>query len=271
MLHAVVIGIDQYADPRIRNLECAVRDARAFASLLGERIAPGDRDVTTLFDEQATRVNIMSAIGEDLVMAGQPGDTVIVYFAGHGSPERIAPRDEDVPYLIAHDTEYRRIFSTGIDMANDVTRWFQRLDVDLAVLFLDACFSGAAGGRTFGGPVHTANCQRFREDPISLNDLDLGSGRVIIAAANDDEVAVENKKLGHGVFTYHLMETLRAPVKDRKTIGIATLYDTVAHAVSMATDGRQHPILNGRSVRGALPLFGSDASLPSAAPTDTPS
>ena len=272
MLHAVIIGIDRYADPRIRNLSCAGCDAQIVASLLGDRIAPDERRVTLLLDEQATRDSIMKAIGEDLARASGPADTAIIYFAGHGSPERAAPRDEDLPYLIAHDTDYERIYSTGIDMAHDVTRWLQRLRADLAVVFLDACFSGAAGGRTFGGPVHLANRGRFRDELISVKDLDLGAGRVIIAAADDDEVAIESESLRHGVFTYHLLEALRQSPAGRPTIGVATLYESVADAVHQATGTRQHPVLNGRSVRGALPLLGvsGPAAAPAATTTATP-
>ena len=123
MLHAIAIGIDRYADPRIRDLACARHDAHTFGSLLSERIEPAQRRVTMLLDERATRANIMQAIGEDLVRAARPEDIAIIYFAGHGSPERAAPRDEDRPYLIAHDTQYDRIYSTGIDMIHDVSRW----------------------------------------------------------------------------------------------------------------------------------------------------
>jgi uncharacterized caspase-like protein len=260
MLHAVVVGIDRYADPRIRDLTCARHDAHTFGSLLSERIAPDERCVTMLLDEQATRANIMRSIGEDLARAVGPDDVALIYFAGHGSPERAAPRDEDWLYLIAHDTQFDCIYSTGIDMVRDVTHWLQRLRTRLAVLFLDACFSGGAGGRTFGGPIHLANRDRFLEEPISITDLDLGAGKVIIAAANDDEVALESKSLRHGFFTHHLLDALCQPPAASKQISLAVLYDTVAAAVHEATNARQHPVFNGRNVRGALPLLGVRAA-----------
>jgi uncharacterized caspase-like protein len=267
MLHAILIGIDRHADPRIRDLACARNDAHTFGTLLSERIEPAERRVTMLLDEQATRANIMQAIGEDLVRASQPEDIAIIYFAGHGSPERAAPRDEVWPHLIAHDTQYDRIYSTGIDMVHDVSRWLERLSVRLAVLFLDACFSGAAGGRTFGGPLHVAHRERFRGEPISIADLDPGEGKIIIAAASDDEVALELRSLGHGVFTHHLLEILRRTPSAGRTIGIATLYEAVAGAVYDATHHRQRPVLTGRCVRGALPLLGAGAAGEAAAAT----
>ncbi|WP_428265674.1 caspase family protein [Haliangium sp.] len=261
MLHVVVIGIDRYADPKIRNLTYATSDAQAVGALFAGRIVADQRRVTTLVDEHATRANIMHAIGEDVARAAGPEDVVIIYFAGHGSPERSAPSDDDSLYLIAHDTTYERIYSTGIDMEREVTRWLHRLRARLVVMFLDACFSGRAGGRTFGGPTHLAYRDRFRDDePISIKDLELGLGRVIVAAADDDEVALESASLGHGFFTYHLLEVLRRPPAPAGHIGVATLYDAVAAAVREATESRQHPICNGQNRGAALPLLGARPS-----------
>ena len=261
MLHAVLIGIDCYLDPDIHDLSFARSDAEAFASLLNERIVPAERRVITLLDEQATRQAIMTAIVDTLPEQCGADDVVIIYFAGHGCPERSSARDDDWPYLIAHDTDYQRISATGIDMNQDVASWLERLPTRLAVVFLDACFSGNAGGRTFAGPTFLANRHRFRDEPISLRDLDLGRGRVIIAAADDDEIAEELGHLGHGVFTYHLLDVLgRAPARGLSTIGVGMLYESVAGKVREATMGAQHPVSVGRSVGGALPLLGKNGN-----------
>lgn len=260
MLHATIIGIDRYADRRIRPLSFASRDAETFGRLLSERIRPEDRHVTVLRDEEATREKIMHAIGGEMARRARPDDIAIIYFAGHGSPERRDPRDEDYPFLIAHDTVYDRIYATGISMVYDVKEWLRLLQVRLAVVFLDACFSGAAGGRTFGGPVHAENRGRHADVPISIKDLELGEGRLIIAAADDHEVALERDSLGHGIFTYHLLEILRQPPAAENTIGIGTLYDKLARGVAGATERRQNPVSHGKSLLGALPLLGERAA-----------
>jgi uncharacterized caspase-like protein len=257
MLHAVLIGIDRYRDPDIPDLWFARSDAETFASLLIERILPAERRVVTLLDERATRQAIVTTLVEELPRQCSADDVVLIYFAGHGSPERTSPRDDDWPYLIAHDTDYQRIAATGIDMNHDVAGWLEGLPARLAVLFLDACFSGNAGGRTLAGPTFLAHRNRFRDEPISLQSLELGEGRIIIAAADDDEVAEEVSQLGHGVFTYHLLDVLgQAPAAGSATIGVGTLYELVARKVRDATRGAQRPVSVGRSVGGALPLLG---------------
>ncbi|AUX41098.1 uncharacterized protein SOCE26_025030 [Sorangium cellulosum] len=255
MLHAVSVGVNTYADPRVLNLSCARQDAEAFARLIEQRVAPEERAVRLLVDEEATRENVQVAIGEDLSRAVGPEDVVLLYFACHGSPEMRASKDERSLYLILHDTQYPRIYATGVDMEIDVMRWMHRLgDARLVVLFIDACFSGRAGGRTFKGPL-AAKTYRSEPRKVSLKDLALGSGRLIITAADEDQVAMEEPGLGHGVFTYHLLRALQPTAAEPATIKVGVLYETVATAVAQATDGRQVPILNGQSRMAALPAL----------------
>jgi uncharacterized caspase-like protein len=263
MLHALTIGIDEYRAPGIAPLLCARQDAELFAALLQQRIVPAERSVTVLVDEEAIRPAIIGAL-ESLVAACCRYDIALVYFACHGAPERTSPRDEDWPYLITHDTDYYRIADTALHLERDVLSLLAASRARLTVIFLDACFSGASGGRTFGGPMFLAHRQGFRSEPISLLDLELGRGQLIVAAADDNEAAAESLLLGHGVLTYHLMEVLqRSPATSATaTIGLGTLYEEVASRVREATAGAQHPDSNGRMVGAALPLLGMTSPAP---------
>jgi uncharacterized caspase-like protein len=261
MLHAVIVGVDEYDDAEIPPLSCARRDAETLAGLLSSRIKQDELRMKVLVDKKATRSNVVSAIGEDLPRAVGHDDIVLLYFACHGSPEKELPPDDVSMYLVLHDTDYRRIYSTGIDMERDVLRWMERLrKPKLVLLLLDACFSGRAGGRTLEGPILKASRKepgyRGDDDRISLKDLDLGKGRAIIAGADDTQVALEDTSLGHGVFTYHVLKTLRATRHGARTIPVADLYREVDQAVRLATGGIQEPVFNGRLVHGSFPLLG---------------
>lgn len=259
MLHAVLIGIDKYRDPSIRDLSFARADAESLDKLIEDRIHPAERRVSLLLDEEATLRNIKVAIGEDMPrIATNPQDVILLYFACHGSPETESSPDEVSRYLITHDTEYENIYSTGIDMERDLPRWFERIrKPKFVLLFIDACFSGRAGGRTFEGPRLSHIRARVRDTgPISLKVLDLGEGRLMISACDDDQVAREDRYLGHGVFTYYLMEALKRPDGNADTISVHALYEEVAQAVRAHTNGRQVPVINGRARVARLPRFG---------------
>ena len=258
MLHAVCVGVNEYVDMDILNLRFARADAEAFADLLETRIRPEERRVHRLMDKDATLEQVMIAVGEDLPRVIEADDIVLLYFACHGSREKVSPPDKESLYLALHNTQYERIYATGIDMELGVVQWFKRLNgARLVILILDACFSGRAGGRTFKGPRLRESKVYRSTERLSLKDLELGEGQMILTAARDNQVAQEDDARGHGVFTYHLLNVLtRAPV-EQATISVASLYDEVAKAVRRETAGHQVPMLNGSLAAAALPLFGT--------------
>jgi len=262
MLHAVIVGINTYQDPFIPPLSHARADAERLAKLLAERIEPDERRVHLLLDKDATRRNIEVTIAEDLHRAVNPGDVVLLYLACHGSPERRAPKDKQSRHLIAHDTEYGRIYATGLDMERHVPEWFERLsDAKLIVLFLDACFSGATGGRSVLGPTLKAHPKLSgvlsEPRPVSIKDLDLGRGRVILCACDDDQLAREDPALGHGIFTHHLLQELQRDRGASPTVDLVELYQKVSNGVSSATNDKQQPVITiVRGWRPRLPYLG---------------
>lgn len=136
MLHAIMVGINKYRDPSIDDLSYARKDAEDFGTLINERIHPSERQVRFIFDEEATRRNLMVAIGEDLArVATNPDDIILLYFAGHGSPETESSPDEVSRYLVTHDTEYECIYSTGLDIERDLPRWFERIQEPKLLFF----------------------------------------------------------------------------------------------------------------------------------------
>jgi uncharacterized caspase-like protein len=255
MLHVVACGIDRYRDPEIRNLGFARADAEAFTKLARDRIHPAELRLKLLLDEDATRRNLSVAIGEELPRVAAAGDLIVLYFAGHGSPETESSPDALSRYFVPHDAEYANLYATGIDVERDLTRWFERLtEPGLVLLFMDACFSGRAGGRTFEGPhLRQQRAASRGREFLSLAGLDLGEGRIMMAACDDDQVAGEERVLGHGIFTHYLLQALTSPAANQDTISVHSLYDEVARSVRLHTGGRQTPIINGRSSFAHLP------------------
>lgn len=255
MIYSVVIGIDSYRDPRITNLECARADAKAIAHLLEDRIESSDRDVRLLINGAATRKKIVKAIGEDLPRLQSRDDLVLIYYAGHGCPEHTFPPNRTARYLVPHDADYDRIFATGISLEQELKTLLERQSAGRVLFILDACFSGLAGGRTFIGPSLAHAVSMFRSSIPPLRSLDLGFGRVILAACRDNEVALEETRLGHGLFTYHLLACLTEA--GDATIGVAELYEKLYSAVVRATGGKQQPVMKGELIGLRLPRLSS--------------
>ena len=253
-LYGVFVGINEYRDPRIKNIRFAVRDAQKFQNIVEARVVKDERKTWLLTDGHATRDKVIHTIGTELAYQAGNDDIVLIYFSGHGSPETTPKIDSLSRYLILNDTDYYRIFATGIDLEREIPRLLERIRAKLIIVFIDSCFSGMAGGRTFEGPNLRASGLTPRGE-LSLNQLELGEGRVIITASGDNEVALENRKLEHGVFTFQLLRILTDTRNGHSSLGIGSMYELVKSQVKKYTGDRQCPVLNGRISDAQIPLF----------------
>jgi uncharacterized caspase-like protein len=250
MFHAVIVGISQYADRRIRDLQYARADGEALASLLNARVE-GSRQVTVLLDERATKARIERVMTDELPRQVAEEDEVLVYFAGHGSPEIDATCGEPSIHAITHDTDYTRLAATGIDMVSGLSAWVRRLKARHVAVIVDASFNGAPGGRTFEGPGLWSGSRMRSLDRVSLHRVPFGNQGAMLTACSEKEAAKEEASYRHGVFTYHLLDLLtRSP---GGFLSLAGIYTAVADAVRGATKGKQNPGLHG--TRATMPLF----------------
>ena len=257
---AVVVGVGKYESPDIPKLRYTVPDAEAIYEVL---TGPGGfkkEHVLLLTDKterKPTYRNLKWALGTFLARSAKKDDTVLIYFAGHGAPEvdqRGVERDGLSKYLVPSDAEPDDLYSTAFPM-DELTTIFGRIEAERVVVFLDSCYSGAAGGRTFASKKTRAG----HVDEEFLERLARSKGRAIITASRPAEVSIELPELGHGIFTYYLVEGLKG-AGDLNRDGIVTLqelYEYVEQQVtqkSRAVGGNQHPVMKGE-LEGVLPLM----------------
>jgi uncharacterized caspase-like protein len=166
--------------------------------------------------------------------------------------QRGIERDGLAKYLVPSDAEPDDLYSTALPM-DELQTIFGRIEAERVVAFLDTCYSGAAGGRTFSSKKTRAS----HVDDLFLERLARSKGRAIMTASRPAEVSIELSELGHGIFTYFLVQGLKAADMNRD--GIVTLqelYEYVEQQVaqkSRAVGGNQHPVLKGE-MEGILPL-----------------
>ena len=256
---AVIIGAGQYQSAAIPRLRYAVSDAEAvYRTLTG----PGgfQKDHVVLLTDNAERKptlrNIRWALGTFLARSARKDDTVVIFFAGHGAPEadlRGAERDGLAKYLIPVDADPEDLYSTALTM-DEIKTIFERIESERVVAFLDACYSGAAGGRTFA----SLKTRATTVDDLFLDRLTRSKGRAIITASRPTEVSIELGELGHGIFTYYLVQGLQGAADGNRDgiVSLQELYEYVEQQVgqkSRAVGGNQHPVMKGE-LEGVLPL-----------------
>ena len=207
---AIVVGVGQYEDPGIPRLRYTVPDAEAVYQLL---TGPGGfkREHVLLLTDRSERKptlrNLKWALGTFLSRSAKKDDTVVIFFAGHGAPEidpRGLERDGIAKYLVPLDADLDDLYGSALPM-DELQTIFNRIEAERIVVLLDACYSGGAGGRTFLAKRTRATAL----DDLFLERLTRAKGRAIITAARPTELSLELPELGHGLFTYYLLDGLR--------------------------------------------------------------
>jgi uncharacterized caspase-like protein len=243
-----VVGISEYQDPNVPKLKFTGADAQSFYERLvaPEQSGFAPANVRLLINEQATRRNIEKAISGWLFQSATADSTVVVFFAGHGGQESDktgAEKDGVSKYLLPWDADPDDLFSSGLSNS----RFHELLNTIKAqrlVVFMDACFAGGVteGARDIG----------LVESPYKR--LAEGRGRIVIASAQPNQRSWEDQTLGHGIFTYHLLEAMEGKA-DTDGDGCASVMDifrylqnTVPATARRMCQSIQEPLLFGDQI-----------------------
>jgi hypothetical protein len=260
---AVVIGIGNYESPGIPRLKYTVSDAEAiYQTLIGPAGFKKDNVLllTDRTDRKPTLRNIKWALGTFLGRSALKDDTVMIFFAGHGAPEvdtRGLERDGLAKYLIPSDADIDDLYSTALPM-DELQTIFGRIEAERVVAFLDACYSGSATGPGIGRTFAAKKTRAGAVDDLFLERLTRSKGRAIVTASRTSEVSIELPELGHGIFTYYLVQGLKGAADGNRDgiVSLQELYEYVEQQVtakSRSVGGNQHPVMKGE-LEGALPL-----------------
>jgi Caspase domain/Domain of unknown function (DUF4384) len=179
---ALLVAVGQFKDPALKThqlLGPAIDIDSMQRALTGRwGFLPGD--VRTLRDQEATHERVLSEIAE-LEQRSAPGDTVVIYFSGHGTSANDNDNNFDLPYATGAWVPYDLDFSstsaaqrTLIVGRRDLVPRLKRLDQGgrWVVVISDSCYSGQVV-RAFG---ETHSKTRF------LDTRDLGVARPAAAA-----------------------------------------------------------------------------------------
>jgi uncharacterized caspase-like protein len=238
-LWAVVVGVSEYANRAIPSLRFADQDALAFAEFLQKPEGGGfQRDhIQVLVNKDATLANLKQALVEFLAQAIDK-DLVMIFFAGHGAPDPARPMNL---FMLTHDTDPARLGTTAYPMWEIQTLLMRQLSAKRIVVFSDACHSGGISVDFAARGVNPT-----QSNPINqyLGDVARSKeGIVVFTASAAGEVSQEYPELGHGVFTYYLLEGMKgeADLNNDYTVTINELMQYVEDQVKRKTKGAQNP------------------------------
>ena len=239
---ALIIGINDYQDSRIPDLETAVSDAKALADLLGEKYG---FKIKLLLDRKAGKEAIFKAL-RDLAKSTMPNDSVLIYYAGHGELDRLY----NDGWWIPADAEAGNLL-TYLDNV-EVQKSMRSMKARHVLLIADSCYSGTLFGRA-------------RAMPSVITDkyyLDLYNEKSRWGMTSGNKEPVSDRGTGgHSVFAYQLLKALKQT--ERQYTSTQEIYTRIAPIVSNNSEQTPlcRPIRNTGDQGGEFVFVASGAAI----------
>ncbi len=240
-LHAIVIGIKEFANPRLA-LNYPVADGELFAATLESRGRGlfSAIHVKRLFKPaETTNTAIAAALRQARHEVG-PEDLFVFYVASHGTID-------DGQYLLitsnVGSTTTARLKQDALTQ-DALKELISNIPASKKLVVLDTCSAGQ-----LGDAIQVAMLTRGMSDDTATKVLSRAVGSTVLSAATSVQEALEGYK-GHGLFTYVIVEGLKgAADADRdgfvKTLELADYVDNqVPELAERIFKHKQYPIVS---------------------------
>jgi uncharacterized caspase-like protein len=169
-------------------------------------------ELRTLYDEEASRTAILEEL-EELSSVITPEDVFIFYYAGHGS--MVDNRFFFIPSESARLYDLKALQNEAVE-ATLLQDKFKNIKALKQLIIMDACQSG--------GSVELLATRGASEEK-AIAQLSRSAGIHVMASAGSEQFATEVSALGHGLFTYVLIEALRGAADGAPKDGKVTIYE----------------------------------------------
>jgi len=154
----------------------------------------------------------------------------MLFVAGHG----IRDLSSGSYYFLPAPATAENLVTEGLRMSDfDEMLRVVRRNVRAVVIMLDTCHAGALG---------IPSSRAVSADEMA-RQMSAGEGFYLLAATKPGEESKEQAALGHGAFTYSVLEGLRgsADTDGDGMLSVSELFGYVARRVPALTQGQQHP------------------------------
>ncbi|HRH48695.1 MAG TPA: caspase family protein [Panacibacter sp.] len=220
-MHLVVVGINAYQNKSM-SLNYALADATSFKDEVEKDAKSIITNIKTYFvtDNTADKTGITNALKE-VQQHAKPQDVFIFYYAGHG----VIGKNNEF-YLVPTDVSDLKNVQTELENKGIAAKLLQQYAIDIPaqkqLFILDACQSAGAFETMLSAD---GNQQK------SIAVVARSTGTHWIAASGAQQFANEFSSLGHGAFTYVLLEALKGAASNNKMITVNNLKNYLQQTV----------------------------------------
>lgn len=132
--YALLIGIDQYQDPAIPNLDNPIKNAQTLYEVLTSNYIFKEENVTLL--ENVEREDIIQILDE-LAVKITPNDNLLIFYAGHGWWDEKA----NIGYWLPADA--KQVNKAAWFRNSTLSDYMKAIESKHTLLIADACFGGS--------------------------------------------------------------------------------------------------------------------------------
>ncbi|MFT3705346.1 MAG: caspase family protein [Agriterribacter sp.] len=264
-VYFIGIGINEFAD-NSHNLTWCVQDIKDLTTSMQSKYNNQFIILDTLYNQKVTRSNIQSL--KQKLLNTSINDKVIIAFSGHG----LLSKSYDY-YLSSYNINFIQPEVDGIPY-DVIESLLDSIPARQKILLLDACHSGevdkeelqkinnaknalvknnvtatsgikglvGGGGDENSGKLGLQNSFELMQN-LFVN-VGKGTGAIIISASGGVQFAQERSELGHGVFTYSVIEAM----KNNEHMKVADFKKYVGNRVLELTNGLQKPTTRNETI-----------------------
>ncbi len=199
-LYLFVVGVNTYKNPKY-TLNYAQADATSFTEAItaGAQGLFSKINTTVLKDAEATKAGINGAF-EKIKAAAKPNDMFVFYYAGHG-----VVNDKKEFFLVPYDVTQLYGNDGALAQNGYSAAALQQMSKDIKaqkqLFILDACQSA--------GALDVLTSSRGAAEEKAIAQLARSTGTQWLTASGSEQFASEFSQLGHGSFTYCLLEAFK--------------------------------------------------------------
>jgi hypothetical protein len=267
---ALLIGVADVPNYELPGIDLDIDNMKKVAAIMG--FAPAD--IKVLFNQEATRANVLHTLDTWAREDVGPNDRVLIYFSGHGSriPDSGSPKGVD-DVLVTHDMRRAVIEGkaslSGVVLGREFGVALGKIPSHEVLVLVDACHSGTAtrdidlGSHHLGSAAATSKFFAYPgmpDAPPASRDVTVTHGTenyAALSAALDTETAAAT--LQGGLFTLAVADVIQGAARDKKHPTLIELRDLTDQYIASHTheSPRQHPAVDGndRLIKGELALL----------------
>jgi uncharacterized caspase-like protein len=212
-LWVLLIGVNQYQDPTFPALKYAAIDCQGISKALTAATDPFPHKEFLIHNDLVEQTPSLARVEfslQRLVSEAQVQDTILIYFSGHGVVEPI----EQQTVLCLYDTDREHLLKTGLPIQT-VLELLSHCAAHSQLLWLDACHSGNMRSLE-QSPKQRTGTQLNPSTQLlaSLRQAVSNRGFYALLSCDEGQQSWEFPDLGHGVFSYYLMQGLNGAAAD---------------------------------------------------------